>query len=116
MKTNNLKRKLKAQPGGSLARLVRNPMLDQMAHHRTEDMEKLYEAAKPRLPRYPGRTYVMMRPGDPWHACHVTILAWTSSFLIGGIEYFDCYLPKRWRKIAKAQQEETRPVRRSELW
>jgi hypothetical protein len=69
-----------------------------------------------RLVRTPGRTYVMMREGDPWHACHVTILAHTRAFKINGIEYFDCYLPKRWRKIATAEHEETRPVRRSELW
>jgi len=60
----------------------------------------------------------MMREGDPWHCCHVTILPHTKAFKIGTNEedFFDCYLPKRWRKIAKAQQEETRPVRRSELW
>lgn len=87
-----------------------------MAHHRAEDIPKLYEAAAPRLPRYPGRTYVMFRDGDPWHACHVTIMPHTKSFLIGGVEHFDCYLPKRWRKIATAKQEETRPVKRSELW
>ena len=69
-----------------------------------------------RIVRTPGRTYVMMREGDPWHACHVTILAHTRAFKINGIEYFDCYLPKRWRKIATSMQEETRPVRRSELW
>lgn len=64
----------------------------------------------------PGQTYVMMRPGDPWHACHVTILAHTRPFKINGNPYFDCYLPKPWRKVAKAKQTETRPVRLSELW
>jgi hypothetical protein len=72
------------------------------------------------LPRYPGRTYVMMREGDPWHACHVTILPHTKAFKIhegpDAEDYFDCFLPKRWRKVATAQQDETRPVRRSELW
>jgi len=72
------------------------------------------------LPRYPGRTYVMMREGDPWHACNVTILPHTKAFKIhegpDAADYFDCFLPKRWRKVATAQQEETRPVRRSELW
>ncbi len=69
------------------------------------------------LARKAGGTYVMMRPGDPWHACHVTILEGSSSFPIGeGTEYFDCYLPKRWRRTAKGKRDETRPVRREELW
>lgn len=63
-----------------------------------------------------GNTYVMMREGDPWHACHVTWMAHTRPFKIGRHVYVDCYLPKRWRKIATAHKTETRPVRISELW
>ena len=66
--------------------------------------------------REAGKTYVMMREGDPWHACHVTWMAHTRPFKIGRHVYVDCYLPKRWRKIATAKQTETRPVRISELW
>jgi hypothetical protein len=86
--TIQIKRPKTSTPGGSLDRLVRTP----------------------------GRTYVMFREGDPWHACHVTILAHTRAYNINGVEYFDCYLPKRWRKIATAKQAELRPVRRSEPW
>ncbi|MBE0544006.1 MAG: hypothetical protein IH623_21900 [Verrucomicrobia bacterium] len=66
--------------------------------------------------REAGKTYVMFREGDPWHACLVTWMAHTRPFKIGGHVYVDCYLPKRWRKIATAKKSETRPVRLSELW
>lgn len=69
-----------------------------------------------KLPRVPGKTYVFFREGHPWHACHVTILPHSSSFKIGGEEYFDCYLPTPWKKIATAKQDETLPLKRSELW
>ena len=69
-------------------------------------------------PRYPGRTYVMMREGDPWHACHVSILPGCKAFKIepNAEDFFDCVLLKRWHHVASGQQTETRPVRRSELW
>jgi hypothetical protein len=66
--------------------------------------------------RKPGETYVMMREGDPWHACHVTWLAHTQPFQIGRRLCVDCFLPKRWRKIAKAKKNEIRPVALEELW
>lgn len=73
-------------------------------------------SAYPTKLRQPGHTYVMMRDGDPWHACEVTILPHTTMFQIDGVGYFDCFLPKRLRRFVKAKQNETRPVRFTELW
>lgn len=79
------------------------------------------EGTRPRsYPRHVGRTYVMMREGDPWHACHVQILPGSQAFKIhegpDAEDYFDCVLRKRWWHVATGQQDETRPVARSELW
>lgn len=66
--------------------------------------------------REAGKSYVFMREGDPWHACHVKWMAHTRPFLINGHLYVDCFLPKRWRKIASDRQTETRALQLSELW
>lgn len=68
------------------------------------------------IPRQHGKTYVLNRPGDSWHACHVTWLKHTKVFSVCGKKYVDCYLPKKWRSLATYRQNETRPVRLSDLW
>lgn len=64
----------------------------------------------------PGRTYVAFRDGDPWDGCHVTVLPHTSAVMIGGRVHWDCFLPKRWRKVAKDKADALRPFKPSELW
>lgn len=63
-----------------------------------------------------GKSYLLNRPGDPWHACFVTWLKHTKVFHIRRTKYVDCLLPKRYRAIATARQNELRPIRLSELW
>ena len=68
------------------------------------------------IPRQHGKTYILNRPGDPWHACSVTWLKHTKVFHIRRTKYVDCHLPKKYRGIATAQQNELRPILLSELW